>query len=237
MKNFKSPIHTLALVATAFGSSFVYAEAQDDPLLTSVMIDQLEKGVQSGDATRVSAQAWLGYDLNKLWLKVDSEYTNSDEQDLEIQALYSHAIAPYWNVQMGVRQDTKPTPTRHWAVLGVQGLAPYFFDIDAALFVGEEGRTALRLSVEQDWLITQRLILTPEFEINAYSKKDETINIGSGLSDISAGLRLRYEITRKFAPYIGLDWSQKLGNTADLVRSDGESTGDTQFVVGVKAWF
>lgn len=237
MKNFKSPIHTLALVATAFGSSFVYAEAQDDPLLTSVMIDQLEKGVQSGDATRVNAQAWLGYDLNKLWLKVDSEYTNSDEQDLEIQALYSHAIAPYWNVQMGVRQDTKPTPTRHWAVLGVQGLAPYFFDIDAALFVGEEGRTALRLSVEQDWLITQRLILTPEFEINAYSKKDETINIGSGLSDISAGLRLRYEITRKFAPYIGLDWSQKLGNTADLVRSDGESTGDTQFVVGVKAWF
>lgn len=237
MKNVKSPILTLGLFAASVGCSLVYADAQDDPLLTSVMIDQLETGLNSGDATNVSAQAWLGYDLNKLWLKVDSEYTSSDEQELEVQALYSHAIAPYWNLQMGVRQDIKPTPTRHWAVLGVQGLAPYWFDIDAALFIGEKGRSAVRLSVEQEWLVTQKLILTPEIEMNAYSQNDAKTNIGSGLSDISAELRLRYEITRKFAPYIGLDWSRKLGNTADLVRSDGESTSETQFIVGVKAWF
>ncbi|MEL0636401.1 copper resistance protein B [Marinomonas sp. TI.3.20] len=237
MKNFKLPILTLMLATASVGSSFVYAEAEDDPLLASVIIDQLETGINSEDTTNVSAQAWLGYDLNKLWLKVDGEYTSSNEQELEVQALYSHAVAPYWNLQVGVRQDVHPTPTRHWAVLGIQGLAPYFYDIDAVLFIGEEGRSALRVSVEQDLLITQKLILTPELEMNIYGKKDEQVNIGSGLSDISAGLRLRYEVTRKFAPYIGLDWSQKLGDTADLVRNDGESSGDTEFVIGVKAWF
>ncbi|MGO3345666.1 MAG: copper resistance protein B [Marinomonas sp.] len=237
MKSFKFPVLILMLATSSIGSPLVYADAEDDPFLTSAIIDQLETGVNSGDATNISAQAWFGYDLNKLWLKVDGEYTNSNERELEVQVLYSHAVAPYWNVQMGVRKDVQPTPNRHWAVLGIQGLAPYFYDIDAVLFVGEEGRNALRLSVEQDLLITQKLILTPDFEVNIYSKKDEKANIGSGLSDISAGLRLRYEVTRKFAPYIGLDWSQKLANTADLARSGGESTESAGFVIGIKAWF
>jgi copper resistance protein B len=140
-------------------------------------------------------------------------------------------------MQMGLRRDIKPSPSRDWLVFGFQGLAPYFFDIDGAFFVGEKGQTAIRLGIEQEWLITQKLILTPEFEVNAYGKSDDELNMGSGLTDINAGLRLKYEITRKFAPYIGIDWSKKLGATADIARHDGESVSNTQFVIGVTAWF
>lgn len=227
----------LLSLSASSASSAVFAGGNDDPLLTKVMLDQFEKGVDPQDPTQFSAQAWLGYDLNKLWLKTEGEYSNSDKQDLEIQALYSKPIAPYWDVQFGIKTDIKPTPNRNWAVIGVQGLAPYFFDIDAALFIGEQGRTAMRLSAEYELLITQKLILTPEVEVNLFGKDDAELGIGSGLSDVSAGLRLRYEIVREFAPYIGVDWRQKLGNTADYARSEGEDTQETQFVIGFSAWF
>jgi copper resistance protein B len=237
MKNFNSLSFTL-MMATAFVMSpLSYAGAEGDPLLSYVAIDQLEKGLESDDPTSFSVQAWVGYDTDKIWLKTSGEYQNSDEQDLEIQALYSHTVAPYWDMQMGLRRDIKPSPSRDWLVLGFQGLAPYFLDIDATFFVGEKGQTAIRLGVEQEWLITQKLVLTPEFEVNAYGKSDDKLNMGSGLTDINAGLRLKYEITRKFAPYIGIDWSKKLGATADLARHDGESVSNTQFVIGVTAWF
>jgi copper resistance protein B len=227
----------LLSLSSTFASSFVYAGGNDDPLLAKVMLDQLERGVDPQDATQFSAQAWLGYDLNKLWLKTEGEYLNSDEQDLEIQALYSRPIAPYWDIQLGVKTDIKPSPTRNWAVIGVQGLAPYFFDIDAALFVSEEGRTAMRLSAEYELLITQQLILSPEIEVNLFAKNDAELGIGSGVSDVSAGLRLRYEIIREFAPYIGVDWRKKFGNTADYARNEREDTQETQLVIGFKAWF
>ncbi|MEH6464429.1 MAG: copper resistance protein B [Shewanella psychromarinicola] len=227
----------LLSLSSTFASSFVYAGGNDDPLLAKVMLDQLERGVDPQEATQFSAQAWLGYDLNKLWLKTEGEYLNSDEQDLEIQALYSRPIAPYWDIQLGVKTDIKPSPTRNWAVIGVQGLAPYFFDIDAALFVSEEGRTAMRLSAEYELLITQQLILSPEIEVNLFAKNDAELGIGSGVSDVSAGLRLRYEIIREFAPYIGVDWRKKFGNTADYARNEGEDTQETQLVIGFKAWF
>jgi copper resistance protein B len=237
MKNFNSLGFTLAMATAFVISPLSYAGAEDDPLLSYVSIDQLEKGLESDDPTSFSVQAWIGYDMDKIWLKTSGEYQNSDEQDLEVQALYSHAVAPYWDMQMGLRRDIKPSPSRDWLVFGFQGLAPYFFDIDGAFFVGEKGQTAIRLGIEQEWLITQKLILTPEFEVNAYGKSDDELNMGSGLTDINAGLRLKYEITRKFAPYIGIDWSKKLGATADIARHDGESVSDSQFVIGVTAWF
>jgi copper resistance protein B len=227
----------LLSISSTFSSAFVYAGGNDDPLLTKVIIDQFEKGVDPSDPTQFSAQAWLGHDLNKLWLKTEGEYANSEEQDLEIQALYSRAIAPYWDLQLGVKTDIKPSPSRNWAVIGVQGLAPYFFEIDTALFIGDQGRTALRLSAEYELLITQQLVLSPEIEMNLFGKDDAELGIGSGVSDVSAGLRLRYEIIREFAPYIGVDWRQKLGKTADYARDEGEDTQETQFVIGFRAWF
>ncbi len=210
---------------------------EDDPVLTKVMIEQLEIHDADGDnPVTWEGEAWIGKDLNKLWLKTEGERVNGENEELELQALYSRAIAPYWDLQVGVRKDFKPVG-REWGVLGVKGLAPYFFEADAALFVGDNGRTAARVQGEYELLLTQKTILTPEFEVNLYGKNDPEMRIGSGLSDVTVGLRLRHEFKREFAPYIGVEWAKKFGNTADFTRADGGDVSDTQLVAGIKAWF
>lgn len=213
----------------------------DNPLITKVMFDQLETH-DSNDASLIQAQAWIGKDLNKFWLKANVEKSEGEKnegktEETEIQALYSHAIATYWDAQIGVRKDLKPTPSRTWGVLGVQGLAPYFFNVDAALFFGDENRTAARVSVEYDLLFTQRLILSPEIEINIYGQNDAQTATGSGLSEAKAGLRLRYEIRREFAPYVGINWNKKFGATADFAQANKEAVSDTSLVAGIRIWF
>lgn len=230
-----TPVLTISAV---LASHTVLAASEDDPLLTKVMIDQLEVRNTDGDNPLVlAAQGWVGKDLNKLWLKTELDRVDSQTEEAELQALYSHAIAPFWDVQLGLRKDFQPTPDRSWAVIGFQGLAPYFFEVDTALFIGESGRAALRLEAEYELMFTQRLILSPEVEVNFYGQNDEDVGAGSGLSDIQVGLRLRYEIRREFAPYIGVNWNKKYGNSADYARDDGEEVDDTQLVIGVRAWF
>lgn len=210
----------------------------DDPVLTRVIIDQFEmRNADDANPTALEAQAWIGKDLNKLWLKTDIERRDGETEEAELQALYSRALAPFWDIQMGMRYDAKPTPARTWGVIGVQGLAPYWFEIDTALFIGESGRTAARVSAEYELLFTQKLILTPSVEVNVYGQTDAETGTGSGLSDANAGLRLRYEIRREFAPYIGVNWNKKFGNTADFAGAKGEAVQDTQLVVGLRAWF
>ena len=211
---------------------------KDDPVLTMVLVDQFEvRDADDENPLVFEGQAWIGQDLKKLWIKLDGEREDSETEELELQALYSKAIATYWDFQFGVREDFEPSPSRSWAVIGLQGLAPYFFEVDTALFVGESGRTALRLEAEYELLFTQRLILTPEFEVNLYGKNDRDTGRGSGLSDIEIGLRLRYELRREFAPYIGVNWTRKYGNSADFSRAAGDKVSDTQFVLGVRMWF
>ncbi len=210
----------------------------DDPLLTKVMVNQLEIRSADGSTPLVFAgEAWIGKDLNKFWLKVDSEFTAGQVRDKEVQGLYSRAIAPFWDMQIGWRRDIRPVPHRDWLTLGVKGLAPYFFDIDAAVFIGESGQSAARLQVEYDILFSQRLILTPEVEFNLYAKDDPETSIGSGLANIETGLRLRYEIRRQFAPYIGLNWNRLLGQTSDYAREEGDDVDNVRFVAGVRGWF
>jgi len=214
------------------------ADTRDDPLLLTVVFDQIETRDTTGDNTfSWDAEGWFGKDLHKLWFKTDGERTAAKTDEAELQFLYSKAIAAYWDIQFGVRYDFEPSPSRRWVAIGVKGLAPYFFDIDAAIFIGESGRTALRFETGYELLLTQRLILTPDIEINLYGKNDMAVGIGSGLSDIEAGLRLRYEIRREFAPYIGVNWSRLFGNTADFARIAGESTSEAQLVIGLRAWF
>jgi len=228
----------LATLVFLWVSDDARASAEDDPLLLMGMLDQLEMRDTSGDNTLSwDAQGWVGKDLQKLWVKIEGERAGGDTEESELQFLYSKAIARYWEFQVGVRHDFEPSPSQSWAVIGVQGLAPYFFETDIALFVGDSGRTALRFESEYELLITQRLILTPEIEVNFYGKDDVDIGIGSGLSDLEVGLRLRYEIRREFAPYIGVNWSQLFGNTNDFARIAGESTSDTQLVIGLRVWF
>ncbi|MCH8895500.1 MAG: copper resistance protein B [Proteobacteria bacterium] len=228
----------LAAVIWLSAADDATADAIDDPLLLTVILDQVEMRDATGDDTfSWDVEGWLGKDLDKFWFKTEGERTGGNTDDAELQFLYSKAIDRYWDFQLGVRYDFEPSPSRSWAVIGVKGLAPYFFDIDAALFIGESGRTAFRFEAEYELLLTQRLILTPDIEISLHGKNDSMTGIGSGLSDIEAGLRLRYEIRREFAPYIGINWSRLFGNTADFARTAGDSTSETQFVIGLRAWF
>jgi len=210
---------------------------EDDPVLTKFMLDQLE--VHDADGSNPvtwEAEAWIGKDLNKLWLKTEGERVDGENEELEVQALYSRAIAPYWDLQVGVRKDFEPVG-REWGVVGLKGLAPYYFETDLALFVGDNGRTAARLEGEYELLLTQKTILTPEIEVNLYGKDDVEARVGSGLSDVTVGLRLRHEFKREFAPYIGVEWTKKFGDTADFAEADGGEVSDTQFVAGIRAWF
>jgi copper resistance protein B len=222
------------IVATQAGA----AGMEDDPLLAKVMIDKLEwRAAEGPDPLAWDAQGWIGKDLNKLWLKTEGEAVDGKATGAELQALYSRAVAPFWDLQAGWRHDFRPRPSRDWLALGVQGLAPYEFDVDATLFAGGNGQLAARFRAEYELLFTQRLILSPEAEVNIYGKDDAVTGVGSGFSTLDLGLRLRYEIRRELAPYMGVNWAKKFGRTVDLAREEGEATDDLQFVLGIRAWF
>jgi len=229
------------IISTLIGftlSTSLFAAVEDDPIITKVMINQLEKRITDGDDPLVlEGQAWVGKDLNKFVVKADAEQVKGETSELELQGLYSRAIAPFWDFQVGIRQDQKPEPNKDWFAIGFQGLAPYWFEIDTALFFGKNEQTNLRFAAEYEGLITQRLVLTPEIEFNLHSKNDAATGTGSGLSDSQIGLRLRYEIRREFAPYIGINWNRKYGNTANYAKAAGEEVDSNQIVVGVRAWF
>lgn len=148
-----------------------------------------------------------------------------------------HTVATFWSTQLGVRADGGEGPHRQWAAFGIQGLAPYWFELEATGYVGPSGRTAARFRAEYELLFTQRLILQPEFEANAYGSSDRARRLGSGLSDTSLGLRLRYEFHRQFAPYVGVVWTRRWGGTADFARNAGQGRFNRQWVAGVRIWF
>lgn len=211
---------------------------RDDKRFGKVLVDQFEF-VDGIDANGIAfdAQAYYGGDANKIWFKADGERTGGRWRDVRTEALWDHALSTFWNSQVGVRHDLGEGPNRTWAAFGVQGLAPYWFNIEATAYVGQSGRTAARVETEYDLYVTQRLIFTPDVELNAYGKSDPQRRIGAGLSNAELGLRLRYEVTRKIAPYIGVDFNRRLGKTADYVRADGEAAFDRALVAGVRIWF
>ena len=226
-----------ALLGLVFSSS-VFAMGDDDPIVTKVMIDQLETRVTNGDDPLVlEASAWIGKDLNKFVIKADVEQVKGVTEELELQALYSRAIDPYWDFQVGLRQDQKPTPVRNWLALGFSGVAPYWFEVDSTLFIGESNRVALRLKAEYEVMITQKWVLSPEIEVNLYSKDDAETGAGTGLANTQLGLRLRYEVKREFAPYIGINWNKMYGNTANFAKNAGSNVESSQIVAGIRAWF
>lgn len=210
----------------------------DDELYGRLLLDKLEYvDAKRGATLRLDGQAWFGGDRNKLWLKADGERTNGRLGATRTEALWSRTFATYWSSELGVRHDFGEGPGRSWVAAGVQGIAPYWFDVEATAYVGESGRTAARLELEYDLLLTQRLILQPDVELNVYGKDDRARGLGAGLANLDLGLRLRYEISRQFAPYVGVVWTRKFAKTADFARTAGESVQDTQFVAGVRIWF
>lgn len=210
----------------------------DDAVYHQVLLDRLEYVKAPGAGGLAwDALAWVGKDLNRLWVKTEGTRLYGKTEEARAEALWGHAFATFWDWQLGVRRDFGGGPGRNWVAFGVQGLAPYWFDVEATAYAGPSGRTAARFRTTYDIRFTQRLLLTPEFESNAYGKADEARGIGSGIADLKLGLRLRYEIRREIAPYIGVVWGRKLGQTADFARAEGSRVTDKQIVAGVRIWF
>lgn len=246
MKTLRCALGALALIATN-------APAQQDPFplppkdwpapvmdterFTYLLLDRLEYRWQKGDNAAIwNAQAWWGGDTNKLWLKSEGEKAAGHTEEAELQALYARRITPFWHLQAGVRHEARPGPAQNYAVLALQGMAPYWLELDASIFV-RAGELSGRLEAEHDLLFTQRLILEPSVETNFAGAADPARGIGKGLNDIELGLRLRYEIRREFAPYIGVNWTRLVGGTAAFARQEGGEVGNFAPVAGLRLWF
>ncbi|OIQ76821.1 copper resistance protein B precursor [mine drainage metagenome] len=204
----------------------------------SVLVDRLERAyTRDGNSTAYDVQAWFGRDYNRAVLKAEGDIARGRLQDARTEVLWGHAVAAFWDMQLGLRQDGGVGPDRSWLAFGVQGLAPYWFDVEATGYLGDQGRSAIRLATSYDILLTQKLILQPRLETNLYGKSDPARMVGSGLSDATAGLRLRYEITRQFAPYVGVEWAGKFGQTAGFAHAADEKAKQTRLLAGLRFWF
>lgn len=212
----------------------------DEQYFPSLLVDRLEAVRAPGNTSSAyDFQARIGKDYDRLVVKAEGAVDAGKVQEASTELLWGHSIATFWDTQLGVRYDsgTGPGPDRGWLAFGVQGLAPYWFEVDATAYVGNNGRTAVGIQAEYELLLTQKLVLQPRIEASWYGKTDEPREIGRGLAEGSAGLRLRYEITRQFAPYFGVERVAKFGKTAEFAREAGEKTSDTRWVAGVRFWF
>jgi copper resistance protein B len=203
-----------------------------------VLIDQLEwQTGHHGRGVSWDQKGWIGGDRNRIWFRTEGEGSDGQLATGQVHALYGRAVARWWDLVAGVRQDVRPGPSQTWAAIGVQGLAPYRFDVEATAYVGASGRTHVRLETEYELLVTNRAVLQPLIEVEIYGKDDPAHDVGAGLSTIDAGLRVRYELRREFAPYVGVTWSRKFFGTADLASAAGEAVSDTRLAVGLRLWF
>lgn len=200
--------------------------------------DRFETQVRDGrEGYLWDLQGYYGGPTSRLWFKSEGEGTFGEPiEQAEVQALYARAIAPFWDLQAGVRQDLRGPDTTH-AVIGVQGLSPYMFEVDAALFLSQRGDLTARIEGEVDQRITQRLILQPRAEVNLSAQEIPQLGTGSGIDSVEVGVRLRYEFIREFAPYIGIEQTWRLGGSADYARARGEDPSVTNYLVGIRFWF
>ena len=206
----------------------------DDPFVWMVMADRFEW--QQGDAFAWEGTAWLGHDRGGLWLRSEGEREPGHGTEGSIEALWGKPVDAWWDVLAGVRHDTGHDG-QDWLAVGVQGLAPYKFEVQATAYLGERGQSMLQAEVEYELLLTNKLILQPRIEATAHGRNDAARGIGSGLGEVDAGLRLRYELRREFAPYIGIERAYRFGKTADFARAAGDDAHETRWVVGLRFWF
>ncbi len=213
-------------------------QMMDTPIMVYALLDQFEwVDTEAGSALAFEAQGWLGNDAHRLWLRSEGERADGETEHAELQMLYGQPMNRWWDWVAGVRHDFAPSDAQSWLAAGLQGLAPYWFETEATLFLGEGGQSGLRLEVEYELLLSQQLVLQPLLELNIHGQDDAERGIGSGLSSAETGLRLRYEIRREIAPYIGLRWERAYGETAHLARQHGEFTEDTALVAGIRLWY
>ena len=239
---FSGPEHPAAIIydPAQFAQSREAMINEHGGAVTSmILVDQLEYRTHDGkDGYAWDIQGWYGGDYDRLWLKSEGEgaFGESPEQ-VEVQALYSRAIDPWFNIQAGIRHDFRPDPERTHLVLGIQGLAPYWFEVGSAVFLSNKGKLTARVEAEYDQRITQKLILQPAIEFDLSAQNVPELGVGSGLSTASAGLRLRYGFVPEFAPYIGVEYERAFGKTADFRRAAAENVGGWNLLAGIRLWF
>jgi len=216
----------------------------DPPLNHIVLFEELEYGFNNGaNPLNWDSTSWVGGDWNRIWFKTEGEMSTVDpDVDGEAQLLYSRLIAPFWELQVGLRgdlvaSDVQATAGRGHLVLGIEGLAPYWFEVEPAVFISHRGDVSFRLRATYDLFITQRLVAHPSFEMNIAVQSVPEFGVGSGFNDIELGLRLGYQIARELTPYIGISWNRAFMDTADLRRAAGGSASDLQGVAGLRLWF
>ncbi len=239
----------LVLVAVLFAGSAAAGEVpaaefggppvHDNEIFAAFRADRLEHREQDGESVFLwDVTAWIGNDFHKLFLESEGErLSGGDVAEAGVEVLYNRTVTGFWDLQLGVRHDFEPRPTRTFAAMGVQGLAPYWFEVDATVYVSEDGEISAKMEVEYDLLLSQRLILQPRFETSMALQEVSEYGIGSGINGIELDLRLRYEIRRKFAPYVGVSWHRLFGKTADFAEAGGESVDTVAWIAGVKLWF
>ncbi len=211
----------------------------DNQIYGHLLFDQLEGRTNGPDTElRWDGEGWLGTDFDRLWIKSEgfyNEHGKVDDGDHEV--LYDRPISTYFDVQGGLRYDLDSDPQRFWGAFGIEGLAPEFFNFQATAYARDAGHFAARIQGSYDLRLLQRLVAQPECELNFYSKEDSSRGIGTGLSEIDTGLRIRYELSRKFAPYVGIAYNQKFGESADFSQQEGLIVRDLRFVFGLRVWY
>ncbi len=233
-----------ALVLLVGGAALATAARaeEDSALFSSFIVDQLEHRWQKdSNFARWDIEAWLGGDTNRFWLRSEGDPRMAGGAgDAEVSVYYGRQIAPFWDLLVGVRQDVVYGPGRNrertHAVLSAEGLAPFRIELEPSLFVSDEGDVSARITATTDWYVTQRVIAQPRIELNASAGDADAFGTRSGINDVELGLRLRFELRRELAPYVGFSWIRRLGDTADLARSRGEGASDAAFVVGLRLW-
>lgn len=221
----------------AFPEALEGHAVHDRPFNTFILFDRLEWQGGAAGGMNVENSSWFGGDIHRVWIRADAESEDDDVERASVEGLWGRSFSRWWDVVAGVRQDFRPGDPQTWAAIGIQGLAPYWFEVEATAYIGADARTLLRVELEYELLLTNRLVLQPVLELDVYGKDDPDRAIGAGLSTLEAGVRLRYEIRRELAPYIGVSWDQKVFGTADLAREHGDSVGNTKFAVGLRTWF
>lgn len=210
----------------------------DDAIHSYSLFNRLESwDADPGTGLAWEAEGWIGGDIHRLWWNTDGERVAGHTEAAQVELLYGRSFAPRWDWVAGARQDIRPRESRSYLAFGLQGLAPQWFEVSVMGYVGEGGRTALRLASEYNLLFTNRLMLQPVAEAALYGKEDAARGIGAGLTTVELGMRLRYEFTRQFAPYLGVTWERAFGDTADLRRDAGEDVTDARLVAGIRIWF
>jgi copper resistance protein B len=203
-----------------------------------VLFDQLEwQSNAGGTGVNLDTRGWMGGDRERFWFRAEGDGDDGGVGSAQTHLFYGRRIARWWDVVAGIEQEFDPGPARTWAAFGIQGLAPYRFEIELTGYLGAKGRTHLRTEIEYGLLLTNRLVLQPQLEMELFGKSDPERGIGAGLSNTDVGFRLRYELKREIAPYIGVVWSNKWGETADFSEAAGEDPGGARFVTGVRIWF